>query len=136
MPPPTPPTKPPESLPPDRPELPLDLLAALAQLDTPAGLAQLLDDLLTPAEVRSVGERWAIVKRIAAGESQRAVRDALQVSITTVNRGAKQYRDGSGGFDLAFDTLQRAGFTDPRPTRGPAAAKPRRPEEASPSTED
>lgn len=97
-----------------RPTLPKDLLVALTQLDGPDAVALLLDDLLTPAEVRSLGERWLIVKRLVAGDSQRAVRDALNVSISTVSRGAKQVRYGCGGFDLAFDALAAAGHQDPR----------------------
>ncbi|MCO4763919.1 MAG: hypothetical protein KC502_20565 [Myxococcales bacterium] len=99
-----------------RPALPSDLLLALTRLGSPADVAQLLDDLLTPAEVSSLGERWEIVKRLAAGESQRTVRDALSVSITTVSRGAKQYRYGTGGFDLAFDSLAGSDYPDPRKT--------------------
>ena len=101
-------------MPVDRPALPDDLLVALTRLDGADAVALLLDDLLTPAEVRSVGERWQIVKRLAAGDSQRKVRDTLNVSITTVSRGANQVRYGAGGFYLAFDALVRAGYPDPR----------------------
>lgn len=96
------------------PALPADLIAVLAKIDDNATLRRLLSDLLTPAEKRAVGERWQIVKRLAAGESQRAVRDALGVSISTVSRGSRQLRYGHGGFDLAFDALAAAGLPDPR----------------------
>mgnify|MGYP002632596872 CR=1 FL=1 len=114
-------------MPVDRPALPDDLLVALTRLDGADAVALLLDDLLTPAEVRSVGERWQIVKRLAAGDSQRKVRDALNVSITTVSRGANQARYGAGGFNLAFDALVSAGYPDPRRSSGPQ-------EPASPTT--
>lgn len=90
------------------PRLPDDLLAVLGLLE-PEPLQRLCDDLLTPAEVAAIGERWEIVKRLAAGESQRAIRDALGVSIATVSRGSRQLRYGSGGFAFAFDALASSG---------------------------
>ncbi len=107
------------------PALPEDLIAVLAATDDDTTLRRLLSDLLTPAEKRAVGERWQIVKRLAAGESQRAVRDAVGVSISTVSRGSRQLQYGHGGFDLAFDTLAELGLPDPRAARdgGPRGAE-------------
>jgi Trp operon repressor len=96
------------------PALPQDLLDVIAHLHDPAQIAQLLQDLLTPAETGALAERWGIVKLLAAGNSQRAVRDEVGVSITTVSRGSRQLRYGSGGFGLAFDTLGVLGLADPR----------------------
>jgi TrpR-related protein YerC/YecD len=98
--------------------MPRDLLEVIASLDNPADLHRLFSDLLTPAEIESVKERWAIVKCLAAGESQRTVRDRLGVSVTTVSRGNRQLKYGHGGFMLAFESLQRLGRTDPRGNRG------------------
>lgn len=72
---------------------------------SPAELERFLTDLLSPAELASVSERWAIVKCLAAGMTQREVRDALSVSVTTVTRGNKQLKQGSGGFALALARL-------------------------------
>jgi Trp operon repressor len=96
------------------PRFPKDLLAVIAAIDEPAELAHLFADMLTPAEIESVAERWAIVKRLASGESQRDVSERLGVSVTTVSRGSRQLKYGNGGFALAFDALRRLGRTDPR----------------------
>lgn len=85
------------------PRLADDLLAVLAQLDSPAAIGDVLEDLLTPAETEAVDERWSIVKLLDEGHSQRAVRDALGCSVTTVSRGARALRYGSGGFRRALD---------------------------------
>jgi Trp operon repressor len=108
--------------PPDlRPTLPHDLLAVMAALDEPADLARLMGDLLSMAEVRSLGERWAIVKALADGRSQRGVRDEVGCSVATVSRGAKQLRYGTGGFQHAFGVLSRLGLPGPRSAEdGPA----------------
>ncbi len=99
-----------------QPALPEDLLAVLARMDRVDDLALLLGDLLTPGEREALSERWAIVKALASGRTQREVRDALQCSITTVSRGSKQLKYGDGGLDLAFDDLDALGLPGPRST--------------------
>jgi Trp operon repressor len=96
------------------PSLPDDLLSVFAHLQDAPAVSDLLVDLLTPAELEAVAERWAIVKLLANGQSQRAVRDALRVSVTTVGRGSRQLRYGTGGFEQAFDVLVAQGAPDPR----------------------
>jgi len=96
------------------PSIPDDLVAVLARFTGEEHLRLLLLDLLTPAEIKALGERWHIICRLAAGDSQRAVRDALGVSISTVSRGSRQLRYGHGGFALAFDAMAELGLDDPR----------------------
>lgn len=90
-----------------QPQLPGDLLTVLAVLTQPQNIASLLSDLLTPQETEALTERWLIAERLSRGESQRAVADALGVSITTVSRGARSLKYGAGGFALALTTLHR-----------------------------
>lgn len=97
-----------------RPSLPDDLLTVLCAVEQPEALAKLLGDLMTPSEIEALTERWAIVKLLAGGASQRAVRDVVGCSVTTVSRGNRQLRYGDGGFDLAFDKLVELGHADPR----------------------
>lgn len=99
-----------------QPQLPAELLAVLATLDNPRDMALLLGDLLTPQEVEALAERWWIAARLSRGEPQRAVAEVLQVSITTVSRGARSLKYGTGGFELAFRTLAnlQAAPQDPR----------------------
>lgn len=94
--------------------VPEDLLQVFAALEDPEDVALLLGDLLSPAEMRSVGERWAIVTGLAAGQTQREVKNSVGVAIATVSRGAQQLKHGPGGFALAFDTLDAMGLRDPR----------------------
>ena len=83
------------------PELPAELLRVLARLDRVEDVARLLSDLLTPAEIEALGERWQIVQRLTAGQSQREVAAELGVSITTVSRGSRQLKYGVGGIAMA-----------------------------------
>ncbi|MBX7191874.1 MAG: trp operon repressor [Sandaracinaceae bacterium] len=82
-----------------------DLASVLARLDDPQAIERFLEDLLTPAEIVAVTERWAIVRQLAAGKSQREVALALDVSITTVTRGNRQLQHGAGGFTHALSLL-------------------------------
>lgn len=97
----------------ERESLPEDLLHVIAALDEPEALTQLFSDLLSPSEIRSVRERWAIVTQLAHGKTQREVRSTVGVAIATVSRGAQQLRYGSGGFRLAFRTLAALGLPHP-----------------------
>ena len=89
------------------PELPAELLRVLARLDRVDDVARLLSDLLTPAEIEALGERWQIVQRLAAGQSQREVAAELGVSITTVSRGSRQLKYGVGGIAMAQRLLEK-----------------------------
>lgn len=102
-----------------RPTLPNDLIAVLESMPHDA-LRRLLSDLLSPAEVDAVAERWEIVKLLASGHSQRDVRDALGVGVATVSRGSRQLKYGHEGFADAFDALPALGFSDPRAAIAPA----------------
>lgn len=96
-----------------QPQLPDDLLQVLASLGEAQQIGLLLSDLLTPQEVEALTERWWIAQRLSRGEPQRAVAEALQVSITTVSRGARSLKYGTGGFDLALRTLAQLGDAAP-----------------------
>ena len=67
----------------------------------------MLSDLLTPAEIEALSERWQIVQRLLAGQSQREVAAELGVSITTVSRGSRQLKYGVGGIETARRALGR-----------------------------
>lgn len=106
----------------DRPRLPDDLLQVIEAM--PSGdLEQLFADLLTDSERNALAERWAIVCHLAAGHSQRAVRDVVGAAVATVNRGARQLKYGAGGFTKAFETLSALGLSDPRKATSKATSR-------------
>lgn len=91
------------------PTFPEDLLDVLAALDDGDDIRRVLYDLLTPRELEALAERWAIVKGLDAGKTQRAIRDEIGASVTTISRGSRQMKYGHGGFRLALDRVAENG---------------------------
>jgi len=66
------------------------------QIENKKELNDLLNDLLTPQEIEALYERLQIIKLLKQGYSQRQVAENLWVSTTTVNRGARVLKYGTG----------------------------------------
>lgn len=77
----------------DREALARDLCAALLTPETAEEMAALLADLCTPAEVRTLAERWHVARLLEESElSYRDIHDATGVSTTTIVRVARFLR--------------------------------------------
>jgi TrpR-related protein YerC/YecD len=67
-----------------------DLCKALLTPRTSDEMARLLADLCTPAEVRTLAERWHVAQLLDQGRlSYREIHDATGVSTTTIVRVAR-----------------------------------------------
>lgn len=87
-----------------------DLCAALL---TPGGIDEmrrLLIDLCSPAEIRTLAERWHVARLLDQGDaSYREIQEATGVSTTTVVRVARFLRqEPHQGYRLALDALGAA----------------------------
>ena len=89
----------------------VDLCAALLTPRTADEMAALLADLCTPAEVRTLAERWHVARLLDGTEmSYRDIHDATGVSTTTIVRVARFLRtEANDGYRSAIDRL---GATD------------------------
>lgn len=81
------------------------LLSALITLEDHASAERLLRDLCTRRELAELVSRWAVVRKLGAGNSYRAIHDATGVSTATITRINDWFRNGSGGYDEALDRL-------------------------------
>ena len=92
--------------PPSRPAE--DLAVALAALTSESEVRALLRDLCTPAEVRTLAERWQVAKLLDAGAmTYREIHDATGVSTTTIVRVARFLKEEqNGGYRLLLDRLK------------------------------
>lgn len=84
-----------------------ELCAALAQAASPGDVANLLADLCTPAEVRTLAERWHVARLLdGTGMSYRDIHEATGVSTTTIVRVARFLKtENNGGYRAAIDRL-------------------------------
>ncbi|HET7472730.1 MAG TPA: YerC/YecD family TrpR-related protein [Candidatus Limnocylindrales bacterium] len=95
-----------------------ELIAAILRLDDPDEAARFLRDLCTLGELRDLAQRWAVVRRLDAGEHYAAISRETGASTATITRIASWLNHGEGGYRTALERLsaaRQAGI--PYPTR-------------------
>ena len=85
-----------------------ELIAALLRLDDPEDAARFLRDLCTLGELRDLAQRWAVVRRLDAGEHYAAISRETGASTATITRIASWLNHGEGGYRTALDRLAAA----------------------------
>ena len=97
----------------DPAELAADLRRALLSPVNADEMGRLLADLCTPAEIRTLAERWHVARLLEAGLlTYREIHDATGVSTTTIVRVARFLKqEPHQGYRLALD---RTGAADVR----------------------
>lgn len=85
----------------------LDRLAELADLfhraGDPAVVEQVLREILSPAEITDISSRWELVKRLDAGQSQRAIASELGVSLCKITRGSRALKQPRSALRTLLD---------------------------------
>ena len=84
-----------------------ELCAALLTPRSEEEMARLLVDLCTPAEIRTLAERWHVARLLdGTGLSYREIHDATGVSTTTIVRVARFLRqEPNQGYRRALDAI-------------------------------
>ncbi len=59
-------------------------------------------DLLTPAELQAMADRWSVVPLLNQGLAYRRINELTGVSVTTVGRIARFLSAGNGGYEIAL----------------------------------
>ena len=88
-----------------------DALAdALLLIRSPAEGRALLADLCTPAEIRTIAERWHVARLLDEGAlTYREIHEATGVSTTTIVRVARFLRqEDNGGYRVLLNRLKEA----------------------------
>ena len=87
-----------------------DLCDALLTPRDREGMRRLLRDLCTPAEIRTLAERWHVARLLdGTGLSYRDIHDATGVSTTTIVRVGRFLRqEDNQGYRQTIDSLQAA----------------------------
>ena len=84
-----------------------ELYTLVSSVKTDDEAKLLLSDLLTPNELKTLAERWQLVKMLASGKTQRDIASSLKVSISKVTRGSACLQRSGGGFDLFMKRLSK-----------------------------
>ena len=97
----------------DQAQLARELCDVLLTPRNPDEMARLLADLCTPAEVRTLAERWHVARLLDEGKlSYREIHDATGVSTTTIVRVARFLRqEPHQAYRMAISRLEE-GKTD------------------------
>lgn len=88
-----------------------DALAdALLLIRSPAEARAVLADLCTPAEIRTIAERWHVARLLDEGAlTYREIHEATGVSTTTIVRVARFLRqEDNGGYRVLLNRLKEA----------------------------
>ncbi len=81
------------------------LYEAVLELKSARECARFFEDLCTPAELRAMAERWAVVKLVDKGMPYRKIHDKTGVSTVTITRVARALTYGRNGYRLVLDRL-------------------------------
>jgi TrpR-related protein YerC/YecD len=85
-----------------------ELIAALLRLDDADEAARFLRDLCTLGELRDLAQRWAVVRRLDAGEHYASISRETGASTATITRIASWLNHGEGGYRAALARLAAA----------------------------
>jgi TrpR family trp operon transcriptional repressor len=89
-------------------ERPLQELAhALAVADDPRFIEDFLESLFTEAEVHEMGKRWALVRLLDDGVSQRNIARQLGLSLCKITRGSKELKKENSSFQRMIDLYKQ-----------------------------
>ncbi len=75
-----------------------ELCAALAAADDPALIGEFLECLLTPSEKHEVSTRWALVREIDKGVTQREIARKMGLSLCKITRGSRELKKDDSPF--------------------------------------
>jgi len=74
----------------------IEIWNLFSKIDSKEQMQWVLKDLLTPQEIETIYERIKLMQLLLQWKTQREVAKELWISITTVNRGARMLKYGSG----------------------------------------
>jgi len=83
-----------------------ELFEALRSVGSIEEFRRFFDDLCTPAELRSMADRWRVAKLLDQGLSYRVINEKTGVSTATITRVARSLTYGTGGYRTVLQRQQ------------------------------
>lgn len=75
-----------------------EISGALARCGDQKLVEGFLQELFTPAETKEMGKRWALVRLLDEGMSQRSIARELGLSLCKITRGSKELKKENSAF--------------------------------------
>ncbi len=67
-----------------------EISQVFSSVDDPSEIYRFLADILTPSEFDGISKRWALLKLLDKGMSQRAIAAELGLGLCKITRGSKE----------------------------------------------
>ena len=83
-----------------------ELSKTLAACSDPVLIEDFLKSLLTVSETNGVANRWALVRLLDAGMSQRNIAKDLGLSLCNITRGSKELKKADSLFALMIEKFK------------------------------
>jgi TrpR family trp operon transcriptional repressor len=65
-------------------------------------LPEFLHDIFTPNEIRTLCQRWRLIKLLAKGKTQREIARTLKISLCKITRGSRELKKKNSSFVKAL----------------------------------
>jgi TrpR family trp operon transcriptional repressor len=88
-----------------------ELSRVLAETEDRELIESFLRCLLTPAETADIAARWALVKSLREGLSQREIAKLLGLSLCKITRGSRELKKPDSAFQRMLGVLHTIGST-------------------------
>ena len=84
-----------------------ELSQTLAACNDPVLIEDFLKSLLTVSETTGVANRWALVRLLDAGMSQRNIAKDLGLSLCNITRGSKELKKEASPFAVMIEEFKK-----------------------------
>ncbi len=84
-----------------------ELVSTLAACSDAGLISSFLKSLLTHSEVAEVANRWALVRLLDEGMSQRNIAKELGLSLCNITRGSKELKKADSAFAAMIEEFKR-----------------------------
>jgi len=84
-----------------------ELSQALAYCDDPRLIEKFLHSILTESEISDIPSRWALVRLIDKGVSQRQISQNLGLSLCKITRGSKMLKEINSPFKKVIEIYKK-----------------------------
>lgn len=84
-----------------------ELVKTLASVEDEKLIKDFFICLLTESELEEIGKRWALVRLLDKGYSQRKIAETLHLSLCKITRGSRELKKENSAFRYFIDLFKK-----------------------------